>query len=81
VECPIVIRVSQLMCPGHWRLVPRPIQQEIYAVFRKRRGGPTHLAAIARAMTSVRATLDGWAKKRGATAASASPGWLPYRDD
>ena len=80
-ECPILIRPSQLMCAGHWRLVPRPIQQEIYAVFRKRRGGPTHRAAIARAIRTVRETLDGWARKHGAAAASASPGWLPYRDD
>jgi hypothetical protein len=79
--CQIEIRQSQLMCPGHWRLVPRPIQQEIYAVFRKRRGSPAHLAAIARAIGAARATLDGWAKKHGAAAASESPGWLPYRDD
>ena len=78
-ECPIEVRQSQLMCAGHWRLLPRPIQHEIYAVFRKRRGSPAHLAAIARAIATVRATLDGWAKKHNATAAS--PGWLPYRDD
>ena len=78
-ECPIDIRQSQLMCAGHWRMVPRPIQHEIYAVFRKRRGSPAHLSAIAKAITTVRQTLDGWAKKHNATAAS--PGWLPYRDD
>jgi hypothetical protein len=79
-ECPIEISRSQLMCPGHWRLVPRPIQQEIYSVFRKRRGGPTHRAAIARAIATVRKTLDGWAAHRAAKS-EGEPGWLPYRDD
>lgn len=79
--CPIEIPHRQLMCQGHWRMVPRPIQQEIYSVFRKRRGGPAHLAAIARAIRTVRETLDGWAKKHGDPAPSEAAGWLPYRDD
>lgn len=79
-ECPIAIARSQLMCAGHWRLVPRPVQAEIYAVYRKRRGSPAHLAAIARAVKTVRATLDGWAENRVAARAD-RPGWLPYRDD
>ncbi len=80
-ECPIEIRQSQLMCAGHWRMVPRPIQHEIYGVFRKRRGGPTHLAAIARAMLAVRGVLDGWARKKPGHPEGDVPGYLPYRDD
>lgn len=79
--CPIEIPLRQLMCPGHWRLVPRPIQHEIYSLFWKRRGGPSHRAAIALAIRAVCATVDGWAKKRGESAATEGPGWLPYRDD
>ncbi len=80
-ECPIEIRSTQLMCAGHWKLVPRPIQAEIYSVFRKRRGGAAHQAAIARALTTVRAVLDGWAKNTPGHPASDLPGYLPYRDD
>ena len=80
-ECPIEIRQSQLMCSGHWRLVPRPTQCEIYSLFRKRRGGTTHQAAIARAMASVRAVLNRWASKKAGHPASGVPGYLPYRDD
>lgn len=80
-ECPIEIRSTQLMCSGHWKIVPRPIQAEIYSVFRKRRGGAAHLAAIARAMASVRAVLDGWASKKAGHPGSDLPGYLPYRDD
>lgn len=80
-ECPIEIRQSQLMCAGHWRLVPRPTQCEIYSLFRKRRGGSTHQAAIARAMASVRAVLDRWASHKPGHPGSDLPGYLPYRDD
>ena len=79
--CPMEIRRTQLMCIGHWRLVPKPIQQEIYGCFRKRRGGPTHRAAIQRAIASVQEKLDGWTRRHAGDADSAAPGWLPYRDD
>ena len=80
-ECPIEIRQSQLMCAGHWRLVPRPSQCEIYSLFRKRRGGSTHQEAIARAIKSVRDVLDRWASKKAGHPAGDVPGYLPYRDD
>lgn len=80
-ECPIAIRQSQLMCAGHWRLVPHPIQSEIYSMFRKRRGGAAHLAAIARAIASVRDVLNRWASKKAGHPAGDVPGYLPYRDD
>ena len=69
------------MCAGHWRLCPKPIQQDIYSCFRKRRGGPTHVAAIDRALKAVRAVLDGWARKKPGHPAGELPGYLPYRDD
>lgn len=80
-ECPIEIRQSQLMCSGHWRIVPRPIQSEIYSVFRKRRGGPAHQAAIARAVKAVRDVLDRRARNKPGHPDSDVPGYLPYRDD
>ncbi len=80
-ECPIEISLSRLMCAGHWRMVPRPIQAEIYSVFRKRRGGAAHQAAIARAMQKVREVLDHWARKKAGHPAGDVPGFLPYRDD
>ena len=79
--CPMEIRRTQLMCFGHWRMVPKPIQQEIYGCFRKRRGGPTHRAAIARAIASVQETLDRWKQRTAGHPDSARPGYLPYRDD
>jgi hypothetical protein len=67
------------MCRGHWRLVPKPIAQDVYATFRKRRGGPTHMAAMKRAIESVHKTLAGWAEKHAM--APQHPASLPYRDD
>ena len=81
--CPFEVPYSQLMCKGHWRLVPKPIQAEVYGTFRKRRGGPTHLAAMKRAIASVEATIAGWAKQK-AEAETDEPErvvTLPYKDD
>lgn len=61
--CPFEVPHSQLMCRGHWRLVPKPIQAELYRCYRKRRGSPSHLAAIKRAIDAVHETLAAWAKK------------------
>jgi hypothetical protein len=69
------------MCRGHWRLVPKPIQSEIYSCFRKRRHSPAHFAAIKRAIASVEATIAGWAKKNAEADEPEKPASLPYRDD
>ena len=79
--CTFEVPYSQLMCRGHWRLVPAPIQHEIYSCFRKRRGGPSHLAAIKRAIDSVKKTIAGWAEKNAESDAPEKPASLPYRDD
>lgn len=79
--CPIELQGSQLMCRGHWALCPRPIQQDVYTCFRKRRGGPTHVAAIQRAIKSVESTLAGWVEQNKKETAPEKPVSLPYRDD
>jgi hypothetical protein len=33
-ECTIMIPTSMLMCRGHWALVPRAIQDEIWKTYR-----------------------------------------------
>lgn len=76
--CPIEVPHNQLMCKGHWRLVPKPLMQEVYSTFRKRRGGPTHLAAMKRAITSVTDTLASWAAQHGEPVAR--PARLPHAD-
>lgn len=84
-KCPIetcALQATSLgLCAGHFRLVSRPIQSEIYQLVKRHKGGPTHVAAIKRAMHSVQNTLDGWAKTHGTSAAARGAGWLPYRDD
>lgn len=80
-ECPIEIPFMQLMCAGHWRLVPKPIQRDLYTLARKRRGSPAHRETIQRAIAAARKTLDGWAQHRAEAQQTAEPGWLPYRDD
>lgn len=77
--CPFEVPHAQLMCKGHWRLVPKPIAHDVYATFRKRRGGPTHLAAMTRAIASVTDTMAGWCAKNAAAGAD-TPARLPYRD-
>lgn len=80
-NCPFEVPHSQLMCKGHWRLVPRPIQSEIYSCFRKRRGSAGHLAAIKRAIESVTKTIAGWAEKHEQESPKKPATALPYRDD
>lgn len=79
--CPFEVSGSQLMCIGHWRLVPKPIQHDVYSCFRKRRGGPSHVAAIQRAIKSVESTLAGWVEQNKKETAPQQPAALPYRDD
>lgn len=83
--CPIdrcsIAATSLGLCRGHFAMVPRPIQSEIYQLVKRHKGGPAHRGAIARAMKAVRGVLDGWAKKKPGHPDSDLPGYLPYRDD
>lgn len=80
-NCPFDVPLSQLMCKGHWKLVPKPIQHEVYACYRKHRGKPAHLAAIKRACESVNRTIAAWAKQKADADAEKPAPALPYRDD
>lgn len=41
------------MCPIHWRQVPKPIQNAVWAAYKSGPGGPAHSAAIVAAIRSV----------------------------
>lgn len=79
-DCQIVVPRWSILCPQHWRLVPRPVQQEIYSLGRTRRGGPSHRAAVSRAISLVRERVDRRAAIRLQDTQD-RPSYLPYRDD
>jgi hypothetical protein len=39
-DCPTPTNPKLLMCPKHWRLVPRPMQDRVWATFRARCSAP-----------------------------------------
>lgn len=41
---------DQVVCRQDWKLVPKPLQTEIWFRFRTARGSPEHLAAIREAL-------------------------------
>lgn len=43
--CHARVKRSQLLCPAHWRLVPVPVQRELYAAYRSGNLG-RHVAAM-----------------------------------
>lgn len=51
--CPVQVRVSMLMCLTHWRMVPRPIQKDVWTQYARHRGKKSHLDAIKRAIKAV----------------------------
>lgn len=55
VECPD----QKLMCPDHWRLVPRPLQVAVYTAYDHGRGMGSYalLAAQTDAITAANARL------------------------
>jgi hypothetical protein len=61
--CPLPATTLGL-CPGHFKLVPRPIQSEIYQLCKRHKGGPTHHKAIRRAVLAVNRTLAAWEQQR-----------------
>ncbi|HKW13832.1 MAG TPA: hypothetical protein VJS69_05040 [Candidatus Krumholzibacteria bacterium] len=72
--CRLDVPRSHLMCWDHWCLVPKPIQSDVYYCYRRRPGGPSHLAAMKRAIESVNRTIEGRANRE-------QPASMPYRDD
>lgn len=58
--CPRILPYHLLMCPPHWRRVPRPVQREVYAAWREvqEQGGALtdrYLQAVEAAIASLRA--------------------------
>jgi hypothetical protein len=54
-DCDVSLQGAQLMCPPHWRQVPRPLQQEVYAAWNHGRGIGTerHWRAVRAAKQAV----------------------------
>ena len=46
---------SELMCPGHWRQVPKPIRRAVWITWNRSQGAgtPSHAAAIRLAIAAV----------------------------
>lgn len=56
--CDVPVSPSLLMCPAHWRLVPRALQQAVWAAYRRgqeidKRPSPEYLAAAQAAIGAV----------------------------
>lgn len=75
-SCPLEATALGL-CQGHFKLVPRPIQSEIYQLVKRHKGGPSHLKAIRRACIYVTEKLAHWKDERVPARAVSTP----YRDD
>lgn len=53
-ECVYVLPEDLLMCKRHWFLVPRPIRDRVWALFRSGQAGtPEHVAACQEARAAV----------------------------
>jgi len=35
IACEVEVPTGRFMCPRHWRLVPNPIQRQVYAGYRR----------------------------------------------
>lgn len=55
--CPAQVPHHQLMCPAHWREVPKKLQQEVYRAYRASPLSAAHQAAMNAAIAAVNATL------------------------
>lgn len=54
-DCTVQVGRIQLMCPGHWKMVPKPLQRELYAAYDHGRGWRTerHKKAMMAAIEAV----------------------------
>ena len=57
--CELDVRADRLMCPPHWRMVPKPLQRAVYAAWQDGAGaGSTaHWAACQAAIRAVERQL------------------------
>jgi hypothetical protein len=55
-ECAAEVDYSQLMCPGHWHQVPKPIRRAVWIAWNRGSGAgtPAHTAAIQAAIAAVK---------------------------
>ena len=60
VRCPARVSLGMLMCRPHWRMVPRPLQNAVYAAWDNGLGAgtPAHEAAMDAAIRAVDAKLE-----------------------
>jgi hypothetical protein len=54
-RCDVEVDYSQLMCPGHWNQVPKPIRRAVWIAWNRGAGAgtPAHAAAIQAAIAAV----------------------------
>lgn len=57
--CQAVIPGHHALCSGHFKLVPKPLQEAMYHYGKKHRGGPSHQRAIRDAIKKVEEVLKG----------------------
>lgn len=67
-DCVVTLRVGEIACPGHWRLVPRNVQRDVADAARY--GSiPQHMKAVDKAIRSLHAALANTAQQRAAAEA------------
>jgi hypothetical protein len=58
-ECPIPgcsyrrLPLGLMMCPGHWNLVPRPLQTQVYRAWNRGKPGPDYILIRQQAIDAV----------------------------
>jgi hypothetical protein len=55
-----MIESKRLMCGGHWQMVPRPLQNTIWRLYRDGNPRDGHLEACASAVEQVNAKVGAW---------------------
>lgn len=48
-----------LACPDCWSLIPQPLQELVYRLFREAQGSDDHIAAVRRCYEAIRAARNG----------------------
>lgn len=66
-RCPKMIRYHMLMCPEHWRMVPKATATQVWHEYHEHGiGSPEHRVAILRAIIAVNIKL--WRAEQAAAA-------------
>lgn len=64
IQCTAVVSAQYLMCPSHWRQVPKALQDRIYAAYRANPGRTQRLSSI-NYLTACAEAVEHLANKEG----------------